>query len=68
MAALPLTQKGMDVHLPAVPDSAPRDIFDSRDRPLFVGAPVLRYGEVMAVIDAARAAGVMRIGIVTVER
>ena len=105
MAALPLTQKGLDVHLPAIPDpvapappdpaqivvrysadrrltvnSQPfelasaattlREIFETRrDKTLFVmGAPVLRYGEVMAVIDAARAAGVTRIGIVTVER
>ena len=105
MAALPLTQKGLDVHLPAVPDPATpstpdpaqivvrysadrrltvnsqpfelasaattlREIFETRrDKTLFVmGAPVLRYGEVMAVIDAARAAGVTRIGIVTVER
>ena len=105
MAALPLTQKGLDVHLPMPPDpGAPsqpdptqivvrytadrrltvnsqpielgtaavtfREIFSTRrDKTLFVmGAPVLRYGEVMAVIDAARAAGVMRIGIVTVER
>src|SRR6188508_1596799 len=88
MAALPLTQKGLDVHLPAIPDpvapappdpaqivvrysadrrltvnSQPfelasaattlREIFETRrDKTLFVmGAPVLRYGEVMAVID-----------------
>ena len=102
MAALPLTQKGLDVHLPLGPDpgtpsrpdptqilvrysadrrltvnSQPlelgtaaatfREIFDTRrDKTLFVmGAPVLRYGEVIAVIDAARNAGVTRIGIVT---
>jgi biopolymer transport protein ExbD len=105
MAALPLTQKGLDVHLPIRPSpdeartpdpfqivvrygadrrltvnsqpleladapSVLREIFSARrDKTLFVmGAPVLRYGEVMAVIDAARAAGVNRIGIVTVER
>lgn len=105
MAALPLTQKGLDVSLPLVPDSgAPtvpdplqivvrygadrrltvnsqpmelaaaevtlREIFNTRrDKTLFViGSPVLHYGEVMGVIDSARAAGVTKIGIVTVER
>jgi biopolymer transport protein TolR len=42
-------------------------IFDARqDRTLFVrGDGSLRYGEIVAVIDAARGAGVTRIGMVT---
>ena len=44
-----------------------RDVYASRqDRTLFViGAGSLRYGEVMAVINAAKDAGVTRVGIVT---
>jgi biopolymer transport protein ExbD len=99
MAALPLTQKGLDVHLPATAPAGPVvdtsrivarldanrrltinsqpvelpaltatliDVFASRrDRTLFVMADgTLRYGEVMGVIDAARAAGIARLGIV----
>ena len=102
MAALPLTQKGIDVEAPrqvrepraeAPPDAGIvieidanrrmginrqdvvaadlerrlREIFEGRrDKTLFViGAPSLRYGEVVAVVDAARGAGVTRVGIVT---
>jgi biopolymer transport protein ExbD len=102
MAALPLTQKGLDVTLPAdvqspsapaqPPDQivveidaarqisinrqsvAPgtlehrlRDIFaERRDKMLFVmGAATLRYGDIIEVIDAAKGAGVTRVGIVT---
>jgi biopolymer transport protein TolR len=101
MAALPLTQQGLDVNLPAVrqpqsPGSPPtgilleygadrrlsintmpvqladleptlRQIFAPRqDRTLFVrGHGSLRYGEIVAVIDAARGAGVTRVGVVT---
>lgn len=102
MAALPLTQKGIDVEAPqqvrgpqaGVPLDAGivieidanrrmainrqdvvaadlerrlREIFEGRrDKTLFViGAPSLRYGEVVAVVDAARGAGVTRVGIVT---
>jgi biopolymer transport protein TolR len=102
MAALPLTQKGLDINLPLetrAPDQvAPdlsqivleytadrriavnkqnvllpeletrlRNIFEQRkDKTMFiVGAGTLRYGEVVAVIDAARAAGVDKVGIVT---
>ncbi|HZT75054.1 MAG TPA: biopolymer transporter ExbD [Vicinamibacterales bacterium] len=37
-----------------------------RDKTLFVaGAPTLRYKSIVAVIDAARGAGVERVGIVT---
>ena len=101
MAALPLTQKGLDVDLPtetAPPDVQPepgrivleytadrqiavnkqpvllqdleaelRRIFASRqDKTMFVsGSGALRYGEVVRVIDAAKGAGVDRLGIVT---
>jgi biopolymer transport protein ExbD len=30
-----------------------------------LGAPTLRYGEIVAVIDAAKGAGVEKIGIIT---
>jgi biopolymer transport protein ExbD len=44
-----------------------REIFsERRDKTLFmIGAPAVRYGEIMAVIDAAIGAGVEKIGIVT---
>jgi biopolymer transport protein TolR len=104
MAALPLTQRGLDIALPetVAPRDAPpdviahivaelgadrrltinkqavpigevearfRDIFRARrDRTLYVvGDGTVRYGEIMAVFDAARGAGVQRIGIVTEE-
>ncbi len=102
MAALPLTQKGMDVNLPleteqksqSNPDanqivleynrdqsiavnhqpipleqleSRLRDIFESRkEKTMFiVGDPELRYGQIVQVIDAAKGAGVEKVGIVT---
>jgi len=102
MAALPLTQKGMDVNLPLeteqkqqsnpndnqivleygadqsiavnhqpIPldqlESRLRDIFESRkEKTMFiVGDPVLRYGQIIQVIDAAKGAGVEKVGIVT---
>lgn len=102
MAALPLTQVGMDVNLPletkspsAAPvdnlqivfeynadrsmainkqpvtmqdlDSKLREVFETRkEKTMFiVGDPTLRYGEVIAVIDAAKGAGVEKVGIVT---
>ena len=102
MAALPLTQKGVDINLPAetkqktdqTPDVSQivieytadkhisvnkqdvtigelekklRDIYEERkDKTIFIaGAETLRYGEIMAVIDAARGAGVEKVGIVT---
>ena len=100
MAALPLTQQGVDVDVPQAvqrPDAPAdtsrvvaeyaggqltvnkqpvavdeaearfREIFASRrDRTLYVIAErTARYGEVIRIIDAARAAGVTRIGIVT---
>ena len=44
-----------------------RDVFDQRsDKTLFIAAAAtLRYGEVVEVIDAAKGAGVLRVGIVT---
>ena len=102
MAALPLTQKGVDINLPAETSNAPdqaevsqqivleftadrriavnkqdimlpeleqrlRTIFEQRkDKTMFiVGAPGLRYGEIVDVIDAAKGAGVDKVGIVT---
>ena len=101
MAALPLTQKGMDINLPLESTSqAPadnsqqivleytadksiavnkqlvtlanlesflRDTFETRkEKTMFiVGDPNLRYGEIVAVIDAAKGAGVEKVGIIT---
>ena len=102
MAALPMTQRGLDVNLPAETRSANqaaadvsqvvlnftadrrlsinqkdvtmgdlesqlRTIFEERkDKTMFImGAPTLRYGEIVAVIDAAKGAGVEKVGIVT---
>ncbi len=102
MAALPLTQKGLDINLPAesrkaseqTPDISQialeytadkrisinkqdvtlpeletrlRNIFDQRkDKTMFIiGAGTLRYGDIVAVIDAAKGAGVEKVGIVT---
>jgi len=44
-----------------------REVFENRrDKTLFViGAGAVRYGEIMAVIDAAMGAGVTKVGIVT---
>jgi biopolymer transport protein ExbD len=102
MAALPLTQKGIDINLPAetkqanaqTPDVSQivvqytadrhitintrdvslqdlekrlRDIYDERkDKTMFIqGAGSLRYKDIVAVIDAAKGAGVDKVGIVT---
>ena len=101
MAALPLTQKGVDVNLPLETKSASqavdpnqivldiaadrsisvnkqvvalgglgeflRTTFEARkEKTLFlIGAPTLRYAEIIAVIDAAKGAGVEKVGIVT---
>src|SRR6187402_566457 len=102
MAALPLTQRGVDVNLPleteqkaqSNPDNTQivleynadrsiavnhtpipldqletrlRDVFESRkEKTMFiVGDPSLRYGEIVNVIDAAKGAGVEKVGIVT---
>ena len=102
MAALPLSQRGLDINLPAETqanqEQAPpvgqivlsytadrrisinnqdvgipeledrlRTIFEERrDKTMFImGAGTLRYGEIITVIDAAKAAGVEKVGIVT---
>jgi len=102
MAALPLTQKGVDINLPAeskkttdvTPDvsqividysadkkisinhddvtitqleSKLRNIFDQRkDKTMFIiAAGTLRYKDIVDVIDAAKGAGVEKVGIVT---
>ena len=102
MAALPLTQKGVDINLPLEVNEAPqaaadlsqivveytadrritinnqpvtidslqtelRTVFENRkDKTLFInGDETLRYGEIIEVIDAAKGAGVDKVGIVT---
>jgi biopolymer transport protein TolR len=102
MAALPLTQKGVDINLPAetkrttdvTPDVSQivlnytadkrisvnnqditmndletrlRNIYEQRkDKTMFImAAGTLRYKEIVDVIDAAKGAGVEKVGIVT---
>ena len=102
MAALPLSQKGLDVNLPAETKNANqtqvdvsqivvnytadrhisinnndvtiqdledklRRIYEERkDKTMFImGAGTLRYGDIVEVIDAAKGAGVEKVGIVT---
>jgi biopolymer transport protein ExbD len=102
MAALPLSQRGLDINLPAEtkrtdqpqPDVSQivveysadrkisvnkqdvtirdleerlRKIFEERkDKTMFIaGAGNLRYGDIVEVIDAAKGAGVEKVGIVT---
>jgi biopolymer transport protein TolR len=101
MAALPLTQKGLDVSTPApapkteTPAPYPSvvleysadgrvtvntqrvdlpqlqsvltDVFQNRrDKTLFISADgSLPYGRVVGVIDAAKAAGISRVGVIT---
>jgi biopolymer transport protein ExbD len=101
MAALPLTQKGVDINLPletktpttaqdttqvmleytadrqisinhqpvalAELESRLRDIFETRkEKTMFIaGDGSLRYGDIVAVIDAAKGAGIDKVGIVT---
>ena len=101
MAALPLTQSGVDINLPLETktpqqvdnsqqivleytadrqisvnkqpmtmltlESRLRDIFEARkDKTMFiVGDASLRYGDIVDVIDAAKGAGVDKVGIVT---
>jgi biopolymer transport protein ExbD len=101
MAAIPLSQRGLDATLPppAPPDAAAsrpdqivveysadrklsinkgpvelaaleqrlREIYQIRqDKTLYVmGAGTLRYGDIVAVIDAAKGAGVTRVGVIT---
>jgi biopolymer transport protein ExbD len=99
MAALPITQRGVDINLPPAQSAGGDDpnqivveldahrqlainrqpvtifeleprlrkVFESRrDKTLYViGAPDLRYKEIVRIIDAAHGAGVQRVGIVT---
>jgi biopolymer transport protein TolR len=101
LAALPLTQKGLDANLPTETQPASpvvrsdnimieysadrrlsinhqsvvledlearlRDVYETRsDKTLFLSAAAtLRYRDVIEVIDAAKGAGVQRVGIVT---
>lgn len=102
MAALPLSQRGLDTTLPGESEPASRaapplghivieytanrslainqqavsldgleprlrDIYKDRsDKTIYImGAGTLRYGEMVTVIDAAKGAGVQRVGIVT---
>lgn len=55
-----------DVTLPQL-QSRLREIFEQRrDKTMFIaGAGTLRYGEIIEVIDAAKGAGVDKVGIVT---
>ncbi|MFN7983600.1 MAG: biopolymer transporter ExbD [Vicinamibacterales bacterium] len=55
-----------DVTIPEL-EKTLRDIFETRkDKKMFIaGAENLRYGDIMEVIDAARGAGVEKVGIVT---
>lgn len=48
-------------------ESRLRDIFETRrEKTLFIiGAPTVRYGEIVAIIDAATGAGITKVGIVT---
>jgi biopolymer transport protein ExbD len=102
MAALPLSQKGIDVNLPAETKTKDqktldisqivleytgqkrisvnkqdvqlkdledmlRKIYEERkDKTMFIaGDGVLRYGDIVDVIDAAKGAGVEKVGIIT---
>src|SRR5215213_9227163 len=102
MAALPLSQRGLDVNLPAETKTAQqtqvdvsqivieytaerklsinkqdtpigqledalRKIYEERkDKTLFIAADgTLRYGDIVEVIDAAKGAGVEKVGIIT---
>ena len=101
MAALPLTQKGLDINLPletrAPTEAQPsqqimleftadrqiavnkqpvdmaglqdylRNVFETRkEKTMFIaGAGTLRYSDIIQVIDAAKGAGVEKVGIVT---
>jgi biopolymer transport protein ExbD len=102
MAALPLTQKGIDINLPAETQQAREQVVDTsqivleyssdrrisvnqqpvtimeleerlrrvyeerKDKTMFiVAAGTLRYGDIVEVIDAAKGAGVEKVGIVT---
>ena len=66
MATLPLAQRSIDTDLPAQ-TARLTTVYESRhDKTMFIaGAGSLRFGEIVQVIDAAKGAGVQRVGIVT---
>ena len=61
-----ITINKKDVAMAGLEDAL-RTAFETRkDKTLFlIGDPVVRYGEVVAIIDAATGAGVTKVGIVT---
>jgi len=61
-----LSVNKQDVLMPDL-ETRLRDVFEQRkDKTLFINAaPSLRYGEIVDVIDAAKGAGVEKVGIVT---
>jgi biopolymer transport protein ExbD len=63
MASLPLSQEGIDVEVPR----RLRDIYAARtEKTLYIsGAATLAYRRIIDVIDAAKLAGVTRVGIIT---
>ena len=63
-----LSVNKQEVDLPAL-EGRLRSIFDDRrDKTMFImAAGSLRYGDIVDVIDAAKGAGVTRVGIVTEE-
>jgi len=79
MAALPLTQRGIDTSLPQLaaphrPPVALQDLQarltelyrDRTDKTLFVdGDGRLPYGRIVEAIDMAKGAGVVRVGVIT---
>jgi biopolymer transport protein ExbD len=61
MATLPLAQQGLDADLRSQTRSSPEPPVGL----IIAGAATLRYGDIVNVIDAAKGAGVQRVGIVT---
>ena len=61
-----LSINSISVTLPELEDRL-REVFeDRRDKTMYIiGAGTLRYGDIVSVIDAAKGAGVERVGIVT---
>jgi len=65
-AARRLSINSQDVSLPQLRERLRAVFADRRDKTLYImGDGALRYGEVVAVIDAAKGAGVDKVGIVT---
>ena len=61
-----LSINSISVTLPELEDRL-REVFENRrDKTMYIiGAGTLRYGDIVSVIDAAKGAGVERVGIVT---